>query len=205
MLFALLTLGAMSLAAVALVRSVDTTSLVVGNLGFKQASVSTSGLAVEAAINALVVLRQTGKLDAVQAGSGYQPVAQVALDPTGNRASDPARVVADWAGNNCATPYASGSWTTCIPASPVSNLPTGDRAQYVITRLCNSAGPADAAGNSCAKPITATLNEGFGRGGLGYPSGRGGTVVDPGPYYRIIVRIEGARNTVAFTETIVHF
>lgn len=205
LLFALLTLAAMSLAAVALVRSVDTTSLVVGNLGFKQASVATSGLAVEAAITDLDGLRQTAKLDAVQAGSGYQPVAQTALDPTGSRTSDIGRVVADWSGDGCATPYASGSWSACIPASPVINLPAGNRAQYVITRLCASAGPAAAPTNSCAKPVTATLNEGFGRGGLGYPSGRGGTVVDPGPYYRIIVRIVGARNTVAYTETIVHF
>jgi type IV pilus assembly protein PilX len=26
-----------------------------------------------------------------------------------------------------------------------------------------------------------------------------------GPYFRIIVRVQGARNTVSFTETIVHF
>ena len=43
LIFALMALAVISLAAVALVRSVDTTSLVIGNLGFKQVKAALSG------------------------------------------------------------------------------------------------------------------------------------------------------------------
>ncbi len=48
-LFALLALAAMSLAAVALVRSVDGGSLVIGNLGFKQDTTRAADRAAELA------------------------------------------------------------------------------------------------------------------------------------------------------------
>ncbi len=50
LIFALLTLVALSLAAVALVRSVDTSTTVIGNLGFKQDSTFYAGQAAEEAI-----------------------------------------------------------------------------------------------------------------------------------------------------------
>ena len=53
MFVALIVLVAMALAALALIRSVDTTTAVVGNLGFRQASVLPSNAAVEEAVAAL--------------------------------------------------------------------------------------------------------------------------------------------------------
>src|SRR5207302_1311973 len=50
---ALIIMVAMSLAAVALIRSVDTTSAVIGNLAFRQASVLPANMAVENAAAAL--------------------------------------------------------------------------------------------------------------------------------------------------------
>src|SRR3954462_15093002 len=50
---ALIIMVALSLAAVALIRSVDTTSNVIGNLAFRQASILPSNLAVEATAAAL--------------------------------------------------------------------------------------------------------------------------------------------------------
>jgi type IV pilus assembly protein PilX len=201
LLFALLTLAAMSLAAVALVRSVDTASLVAGNLGFKQASVAATGQAAEAAIARLVALRAASQLDAVRAGEAYYPTAFENLDIR-DRSTAATRAVVDWNGDGCATPYTAG-FANCLASRPVPTL-VGNDARYVITRLCASAG-APTGGNFCAKPVNSSLSEGVGRGGLGYPSGRGGTIVDAGPYYRIVVRTVGARNTVSYTESIVHF
>lgn len=53
MFVALIVLVAMALAALALIRSVDTTTAVVGNLGFRQASVLPANAAVEEAVAAL--------------------------------------------------------------------------------------------------------------------------------------------------------
>lgn len=205
LLFALLTLAAMSLAAVALVRSVDTASLLAGNLGQKQSSVALSGHAAEEAIRQLIVMRAASQLDAAQAGQAYYPIAYENLDPT-DKSTVTTRAVVDWDGNGCAS-YTAGSFATCLSSRAlVSSAATGltQSARYVITRLCGSAG-APSPTNFCAKPINTTLNEGAGRGGLGYPSGRGGTLIDPGPYYRIIVRVTGTRNTMSYAETIVHF
>ena len=95
LLFALLTLAAMSLAAVALVRSVDTASLLAGNLGQKQSSVAMSGHAAEEAIRQLIVMRAASQLDAVQAGQAYYPIAYENLDPTG-KSTLGTRAVGDW-------------------------------------------------------------------------------------------------------------
>ena len=53
LIIALVVMVAMALAGVALVRSVDTTTSVVGNLAFRQASILPSNLAVEHAVAAL--------------------------------------------------------------------------------------------------------------------------------------------------------
>ncbi|MBA4381382.1 MAG: hypothetical protein C0406_02345 [Sideroxydans sp.] len=49
--FALVALLAMSLAAVALIRSVDTSTMIAGNLAFRQAATNSADAGVEAAIN----------------------------------------------------------------------------------------------------------------------------------------------------------
>lgn len=207
LLFALLTLAAMSLAAVALVRSVDTASLLAGNLGQKQSSVAVSGHAAEEAIRQLLLLRDaTGSpLNSPQAGQGYYPIAYENLDPT-NKSTLNTRAVVDWNEDGCAS-YTAGSWATCLASKGLPSLADDNLSQsarYVITRLCGTTG-APSATNFCAKPVNSTLSEGRGRGSLGYPSGRGGTIIDPGPYYRIVVRVTGTRNTVSYAETIVHF
>lgn len=205
LLFALLTLAAMSLAAVALVRSVDTASLLAGNLGQKQASVAVTGHAAEEAIRQLVVMRAAAQLNNVQAGQAYYPTAYENLDPTG-KSTLTSRAVVDWDANNCAS-YTAGTFATCLssrqlPGTVASGL--SQDARYVITRLCASDG-APSVTNFCAKPVSQILNEGASKTSFGYPSGRNPTIVDPGPFYRIIVRVTGTRNTMSYAETIVHF
>lgn len=202
LLFALLTLGAMSLAAVALVRSVDTASLLAGNLGFKQASVAVTGRAAEAAIGRILALRSANKLGGEEAGEGYYPVVFENLDPTNKRTAEGGRAVVDWDDDDCA--YAGGVFNRCLDAKAIDVI-AGNRARYIVMRMCTGAGASNGSGNACAKPITSVLNEGAGRGAFGYPSGRNPALVDPGPYYRIVVRTVGARNTITYAETIVHF
>jgi type IV pilus assembly protein PilX len=208
LLFALLALAAISLAAVALVRSVDSGTLVIGNLGFKQDATSAADLAAE---RARTWLMQEGRdLGVNDASEGYYATAQDALDPTGRLTSStrPLAVV-NWGDSDSCACVAAGTCLNCsttpspeIPYNVVDGNPTV-RARYLITRLCPSGGAVSAT-NACAQPAATALSEGKGRGEV-----RIGTETRPSeaaqvPYYRIIVRTVSGRNTVSFTETVIY-
>lgn len=206
LLFALLTLVALSLAAVALVRSVDTSSLVVGNLGFKQDSTAFAGQAAEEAIAWLDNNKIGNTLDAQNATVAYYPVAFANMDPTNNRPADTLRAVVDWNDNGCATPYPPGSFTTCLEAAPMAAVSAnGTTARYVITRLCTAALPPTDPANACARPVGAAATESGDKNAISYATGPRVAGSAPGPYFRIVARAVGARNTISYTETIVHF
>ena len=87
LLFALLALVALSLAAVGLVRSVGNGSLVVGNLGFKLDATATSDRGAELAITWLQNNVSGVTLDNDVTASGYYATSTDALDPTGRNTS----------------------------------------------------------------------------------------------------------------------
>ena len=204
LLFSLLALAALSLAGVALVRSVNTSAQVIGNLGFKQDATSAAGSATEAAIAVLrnpAALLATGTLEADSEADGYYATSLELLDPTGRRSTAGAQMAGvNWDDDNCAKVTSPSSCKTASP--PISA--NGNTSRYVISRLCQGTGPLSAV-NVCAKPASASLSDAVQRGEV-----RVGTELRPSklvtsPYYRIIVRTVGARNSVSFTETIVHF
>ncbi len=207
LIFALVTLAALSLAAVALVRSVNTSSLIVGNLGFKQDTIAYASQASEKAIDYLQFNLKNGVLDSDDPDMGYFATAKTALDPANRRPTDPARILVDWNRDGCATGYDGGTIPTCLsqPVISVSNAAGDNKTRYIITRLCSAPGLASDPANSCARPVAATLNEGGEKGELNYLKQRPASLVGGGPYYRIVVRSIGARNTVSYTETLVHF
>ena len=87
LLFALLALVVLSMAAVGLVRSVDTGLLVQGNLGFKQDGVAAAASGAEEALKWLE-MQASGDLEKdYPAGSGYYATSNETLDLTGNRTS----------------------------------------------------------------------------------------------------------------------
>lgn len=204
LLFSLLALAALSLAGVALVRSVNTSAQVIGNLGFKQDATSAAGSATEAAIAVLqnpAALLATGTLEADSAADGYYATSLELLDPTGRKSTAGSQMAGvNWDDDNCVKVVSPSS---CVrPSPPIAA--NGNTSRYVISRLCQGTGPLSAA-NVCAKPASASLSDAVQRGEV-----RVGTELRPSklvtsPYYRIIVRTVGARNSVSFTETIVHF
>ena len=214
LLFALMALAAMLLAAVALVRSVDSGAIVLGNLGFKQEATQAADRAAEAArawlLNpvdaggAVVDLNADGPN-----GTGYYATSQDNLDPTGRVTTAANKLaVIDW-GDSDSCACLNTAPATCASCSrrpkTCSTAACGDKVAslYVITRLCPLVGAADTA-NSCAKPPPAAVDAASCKGEI-EPDGR---CPDPpvaaAPYYRIIVRTVGARGAVSFTETIVH-
>jgi len=203
LVFALMALAAMMLAAVALVRSVDSGALVLGNLGFKQETTSAADRAAEEA-RALVVGGAIN-LEADDTTVGYYATSQENLDPTGRVTSaSNLLAVVDWRDADSCACFNSNPKTCASCSRTPSNVRTYDdvKTSFVITRLCPNAG-APSATNACAKPAAAALSNASERGSLDPTGPRPSTTVIA-PYYRIIVRSVGARGTVSFTETIVY-
>jgi hypothetical protein len=192
LIFALLGLAAVSLAAVALVRAVHGGSLVIGNVGFKQDTTRAADRATEIARGWL-----TGASNNLAAngapGTGYYATANANIDATGQRTGTKIA----WEGTTC-----SG---TCLQPSSEMTLNGGNvRAQYLITRLCPNVGAVDNA-NACAQPAKLATDTSLIRGSIDYGDyERLNAKAQQAPYYRIIVRTVGGRNTISFTETIVH-
>jgi type IV pilus assembly protein PilX len=203
LIFALITMVALSLAAVALIRSVDTGTLVLGNLGFKQDSLQGADDASRTAINWLSNNVADTRLHTDWADMAYyatlsNPTSDP-LDVTGNGTG--ARTLIDWAGNAC------GGHTPCLSTRAISGMANGVTARYVILRLCNITGDPTAPGTGiqCARPLVNVANESGERGSLSYANSQriGATTISQ--YFRILVRAQGGRDTATYTETLVHF
>jgi len=204
LIFAIITLAIMSLAGVALVRSADIGALILGNIGFKQDATSISGTVTAEALAALDARRAAGQLDSDDEGAGYyaNSLDSINLDPTGgNTTSTNKMAVIDWLGDgNCS--YVDASARTLCKQSKLGTSVNGSTVRWVITRLCKTSTPQSAT-NPCMKPAASSAAAASSRGAL---TGGGRIAgITTSPYYRIVVRTEGARNTVSFTEAIVHF
>lgn len=204
LLFALLALAAISLAAVALVRSVDGGTLVIGNLGFKQDTTRAADLAAEVARGWLTGSTNDLTTDGAT-GTGYYATTNAIIDPTGQMSSSSSRAVIDWGDtNSCACTTANTCQGGCLRAANEFTVSGGNvRASYVITRLCPNTGAVDSS-NACAQPATLADDSCTRKSGNSYGDQCVSTPPQQRPYYRIIVRTVGGRNTVAYTETIVH-
>ncbi|WP_152987494.1 MULTISPECIES: pilus assembly PilX family protein [Aquabacterium] len=203
LIFALLALVALSMGAVALIRSVDTSGMVLGNLGFKQDATASAERATEAAIVFLqgVPDRTQNSSNDNGGGSGYYASSTDTLDPTG-QSGESTRLLVDWEADGCK--YANEATSAQCTLGARSLAADGDqRSDYVIFRLCQQAG-AIADGNACITPADASSGSSTKRGKLDYGD-YARFVGSPDAYYRIIVRSVGARNTVSYTETIIHF
>lgn len=200
LLFALMGLVALSLAAVALVRSVDTGTSVLGNLGFKQDATVAADRASEYAISWIAARVSGTTLNNDIAGSGYYATSLDGLDPTGTQVTGGTRVVVDWDSNNCAN---AGAFTSCL--APATDPASAGTRRYVITRLCSAAGSPTGGATSCVLPINGSAGSNTNHNDVDYNRRPFTNTVGGSPYYRIVVRTAGARGTRSYTDTIIHF
>lgn len=201
LLFALMALVILGFGAVALTRSVDTSTLVMGNLSFRQDAVTASSSGAEQAMKWLDANQGGNKLDADDVNKGYYARSLDKLDPVGTRTNkDNPLPVVNWDGKCMG--LASSAYSTCAVNPQTGTNVNGNKVQYVITRLCDTIG-APSGANLCLRPAGTTTGSAKDRGEL-QPGGRLSSG-QASPYYRIIVRVEGPRNTVSYTESLVHF
>lgn len=194
---ALIVLVAMTIAGIALVRSVDTGNLVAGNMAFKQGATLAADGGTEAAISWLTPLNGSVTLYTNDATKGYYATSQDTLDPTNSHASATVPAV-DWDDNNC-----SGlSFSVCVKPAP--SITIGDNTvSYIVNRLCATETDPNSTDNTCATYQTSSSTSPK-RGELKYGDDKRFEPL-PGPYYRIVSRVKGPRNTVSFVETMIHF
>jgi len=195
--FALMAIVALSVAALTLVRTVDLGTLLLGNLAFKQDATAQAERALQQAQTWLQTHATELQEDATAAG--YYASHPSGLDPTGRR-SDPNRVLIDWAGDGCAGQSSHASCTHRALRAGASG--DGTVLRYAIFRWCSQSGPANVGNNVCPQPA--------GGGGAGNARGQvdysryerftGGA----GVYYRVLVRVEGTRQTVSTVEALLH-
>lgn len=193
LLAALVMLIALMLGAAALMRMVESATLLTGNLAFKRAASLAAEAGSEAAIGWLAQ-QDAATLAQDQPEHGYYAADAVNFNGGGSRS---ARM--DWQADSCA----GASIARCLqPAT----LPGPDAAahtvRYVVQRLCAAAGPHAASGD-CAFHLPADADSSS-RTGLSYGRNKrfAGT---PLAYYRITSRASGPRNTVSMIEVMVRF
>jgi len=181
LMIALIVLVAMTLAGIALVRSVDTSNIIAGNLAFQQAATHAGDTGTETAVAWLQANNAGVTLQANIFGSGY---AAARTDPAAGQSWD-------------------AFWTNVlVPAGQVVTLAvdasTGNTVAYTIQRLCNAVGDPTVPGVDCAVSQTASQSTGSSKG-AGVIALQYSALV----YYRITARIAGPRNTVSYIQTIV--
>jgi Tfp pilus assembly protein PilX len=181
---ALVVLVAMSLAGIALMRSVDTNILIAGNLAFRQAATAAADRGVEAARDYLTANTSGSTLWNDQATAGYYATWQSTIDLTG---TDPAKTDFNWNSDG---------------QLAIANDAGSNEIRYVIHRICQLPGDPNTAAANCVK--TTTTATGGSAGGTKGAVTYGGQAL-PGVqviYYRVTVRVLGPRNTRSFVQAV---
>ena len=175
LLIALIALVAMTLSALALVRAVNTTNLIAGNLSFRESAVLTGERSTEIALANWLTPNATG--NALHGHSGTNGYRAFRADPAAGVSWD-------------------AFWNDALAAQAVAGAmdASGMTVAYVIHRMCDGLGAPHIV--NCAKPPT-----GINVGGS-QSAGGVAPISSSQVYYRITTRITGPRNTVAYVQTV---
>lgn len=182
---ALIALVAMSLAAVALVRSVDTSTIIAGNLAFKQSATTSGDRGLESAITWLAATSTanaaidpwkiaTHPLNVTNASMGYYANASPALSLTAD------------------STWASGS------SRDAGTDATGNSIRYIVQRMCRNANQVISETNC----LFGSSNADDGEKLAGEPYKLSSDTASP--MYRITARSTGPRNTVSYIQAFVY-
>jgi type IV pilus assembly protein PilX len=176
LMVALIVLVAMTLAGIALVRSVDTSNVIAGNLAFKRGTVQAS----EIAVNTVRSNFQTGGAlfsDEIRnkdnKAQNYSAVQLPVNNPRG---------IPDVLANKT-------TFDSQFTAPRITDPNTKEEMRYVIERLCTRDGPS--AREFCALADQTSVSGSDNKSILDLASP---------VLYRVTVRVDGPRNTVSFTQ-----
>ena len=175
LIIALIVLVAMSLAGVALMRSVETSVVVAGNFAFKESAIQVADKGVQAAAKWVSDNSAGATLYMDNSAQGYFS-ALPGADP-------------NW--------FDIGSWDDAVIMNGGTPDASGNVVRYIVHRMCTlPSTPWDDPTNLCGKQTTIAATEGG--------SKRSGSAQFEGPpllYYRVTTRVDGPRNTVSVIQT----
>ena len=192
---ALIVLVAMTLAGIAMVRSVDTSNLISGNMSFQGSALQESDLGIETAMVRLPLITSRE----ISIPPYYFAVMQTAPALGTNGAPSSINAMTRGDGVTPADVYSSGFGAN------------GNRVRLVIERMCNMvpAGALPAHPPATAQEIadncmtvTQSGTDNSSRQAL-YILRR--PVLPGNVYYRVTVRVDGPKNTVAMSQAILRF
>ena len=177
LVIALIVLAALSLAGIALMRSVDTSTAVVGNLAFTQASTLPANLAVEEAVAALFEDELIANVNQDLPAQNYYATRQNGEDARG-------------------IPDVLTTKTKASTLARVLDAGYGNEVRYVVERMC-----------APGIPVTPSRAELVKYCDMLPPKPSGTTSMETDkielpriPLYRLTVRVDGPRNTVSFVQ-----
>lgn len=186
--FVLMAMVIMLIASVALIRSINSSMSMAGNLAFKRDLVNQADRAVAAAMAALEPAGALGSTAARAANVSGSNYSATRLDV--NDQGIPQALLSD-------TAFAAVG----LAANDITVAGQGVTVRYVIDRLCE-AGSTINEGTATAQQIAAACAVGP------TPDARGGSASDPNValrppqvLYRLSVRVTGPRNTQAFLQS----
>jgi type IV pilus assembly protein PilX len=191
LIFALIALLAIMLAAVALIRSVDTSTMIAGNLAFKQAATTSGDAGTEAAMSWLATTQAannakniykdaTHAFNVTNAAAGYYSNADPALSL-----------------------FANATWNA-ITAIPAVTDSSGNSISYIIQRACRNGGVKMEDADCLFSGAIQDTN------GQNIPlpqdicTGSGCPVAGQAPMIRITSRVKGPKNTVSYLQAFVY-
>jgi Tfp pilus assembly protein PilX len=200
LLVVLIALVIIGFAAIALLRSSDTGTLVVGNLGFQKAALAAGDAGTEAAVTWLNDNAVGVALFEDDEAVGYYATTADNCDLTGTRTPESDDDDVDWLG-------ADPGGDCNMQALDAGAVGDGYTVRYVINRVCNAEGDpnaltaADGVTPMACSRVGTGASEGSTRGGASY--GNLPLSGETQTYYRITTRIDGPRNTTRYVQALV--
>jgi Tfp pilus assembly protein PilX len=173
LIIALIVLVAMTLAGIAIVRSVDTGNLVAGNMAFKQSSLSGADNGIAQAFNWLTTtINNAGTYSTLEQDIPAQGYYAVVSDPP------------DWTDD---TVWAGQSFS-------LGSDTAGNTVDYIIQRMCDNAGSYSTVNCAQTPRVGGAAGNSQSVGGNSFTS-------PPMVYYRVTVRVRGARQTLSIVQS----
>jgi type IV pilus assembly protein PilX len=201
--FALIAMLAIMLAAVALVRSVDTSTMIAGNLAFKQAATVSGDAGTEAAIALLAGIdtANVGTNVLTQAAHPFN-ITNLAANPGYYSSADPALNL-----------FADATWDNDTPANPNNNSQnsifvgvdsSGNKVRYVVQRMCRTPNVAIRDADCLFSGALVDTNGQNIKLPQDICKGDGCPAAGQSPQIRITSRTTGPKNTLSYVQAFVY-
>lgn len=188
--FALIALVVMSLAAVALIRSTDTSTMIAGNLALRQAAITSGDAGTEAAMSWLQTTQAGTALDIMQDITHPLNITNASLGYYSNVAHSD---VADFYDGTV-------DWDNSDSVA-IGEDSSGNTVRYIIERMCRNPNQVASTANCLFASAEANIKDATQLQGYG---GTTSTIPIQSTQFRITAKIEGKKNTVSYIQSFVY-